>query len=94
MQVDEEGLKDSAHVPPVESALFEAMKQYISQNYRPCTDYINGLKFTTKEIYERLQRMLPGLDCAPDKLAEWLYEKGFKFHDQGGMKFVWLMEKF
>jgi hypothetical protein len=99
MKVGENGLEDdvpaSHHVPPVASALFEAMKQHIALHYRAASEaeYVTALKLTTKDIFDRMQKLFPSPSYSAADLAEWLYEKQFNFYDDGGMKFVWLLIK-
>lgn len=75
------------------AGLVETIKTYFIENYQPAKDpLIAEYHFTTLEIYNQLQRILPNKELfTPAEVALWLNDAGFIFYDFGEMHFEWLI---
>jgi hypothetical protein len=76
------------------TGLINKLKNYLREYYEPAQDPKEAeLHFTTLEIFNQLQKVLPSPHYTPDQVANWLHVAGFTFTDYGNMKFEWMMKK-
>lgn len=76
------------------SGLINKLKNFLTQCYEPVSHPKDAdLHFTTSEIYQQLQKLLPSTFYSQDMVANWLHMAGFTFADYGNMKFEWIMKK-
>lgn len=76
------------------SGLINKLQNYLKEYYVPVHDPKDAeLHFTTQEIFDQLQKILPSSHYAPDQVANWLHLAGFTFTDYGNMRFEWMMKK-
>lgn len=76
------------------SGLINKLQNYLKAYYMPVHDPKEAeFHYTTQEIFDQLQKILPSQDYVPEQVANWLHLAGFTFFDYGNMKFEWMMKK-
>lgn len=84
---------EDVNVPANGDGLTEKIKNFIRLNYIPTQDASQAtMRLTTKEIYENIERIYPGMPFGTNELAQFLHELGFTFWDAGSMRFQWLLK--
>jgi hypothetical protein len=76
------------------SGLINKLKNILTQQYEPVNDPKEAdVHYSTQEIFDQLQKLLPSTHYTPDMVSNWLHNAGFNFFDYGNMKFEWMMKK-
>lgn len=70
------------------------LRRFLRDNYEPVDSAREAdLHFSTREIYELLQRVVPGPSYSIEEVTTWLDEAGFQLHDFGDMRLEWIMRR-
>jgi selenocysteine lyase/cysteine desulfurase len=76
------------------TGLIEKVKNMLRQHYEPVHSPKDAtLHYSTNEIYEQLQKLIPSLNYSSEDVAVWLHQAGFTFYDYGVLQFEWMMRK-
>lgn len=76
------------------TGLIEKVKNILRQHYEPVSSPKDAtLHYSTNEIYEQLQKLIPSINYSTEDVAVWLHEAGFTFYDYGVLQFEWMMRK-
>jgi hypothetical protein len=70
------------------------LRRFLRENYEPVANARDAdLHFTTREIYNLLQRVVPGPSYSIEEVTTWLDEEGYHLHVFGDMRLEWLMRR-
>ena len=76
------------------SGLINKLQNYLKEYYVPVHDAKEAdFHYTTNEIFQQLQKLLPSPFYTVDMVANWLHNAGFVWEDYGQMRFEWMMKK-
>lgn len=85
--------KPKEQLPPVADPLLETIKNYLLQNFEAVQEPAQATyRYTTAELYQRLQRLYPDLPMDISDLAQWLHQNGYRFWDAGDLRLEWLLK--
>jgi hypothetical protein len=77
-----------------QSGLITKVKNMIRQEFQATHDPLNcDFHYTTKEVFEKLQGLLPSEEYDQTMVSVWLHEAGFTFYDFGELQYEWLFKR-